>query len=201
MNYVPSIEPRLTPHRPVAPGSALDALVEWLLDLEQEAVARLELITAEQCAWTPHPDANDPDVTFWHIARWLDVLAASRVVTEPNPTEQAWSRDGWVEHTGYDPTGIGYLGLGTLTGYSTEEMRAVPRLGSRALSTYLRTAVRDLTEVLRDLGAEEVNRDRGFGTPFQLLGSTIQGSFGHLGEIDSLVALHDRLDERSGTRP
>ena len=193
MNYVPTIEPRLTPHRPMRPDTSTEALVEWLRDLEQEATARLDLIAEAELGWRPHPDANDAGVTFWHIARWFDVLAATRVVTAPTPAEQLWTRDGWQDRTGYDPQGIGYLGLGTLTGYTAEEMRAVPRLGAEATRDYFRATVDGLATVLWDLGPAGLNRDSGFGSPFQIVGSTLQGSFGHLGEIDCLVALRARL--------
>jgi hypothetical protein len=193
VNYVPTIEPRLTPHRPSAPESSGQALAEWLRDLEQESIARLELITDTEATWTPHLDANDVAVTFWHIARWLDVLAATTVVTSPNARAQVWVRDGWLEKTGYDPSGVGYLGLGTLTGYTAEEMRAVPRLTTVELAAYLGSTVASLEHVLGGFGPADLISDHGFGSPFQILGSTLQGSFGHLGEIDCLVALRSRL--------
>ena len=198
MNYVPTIEPRLTGHRPATPTTTTETLVDWLLDLEQESVARLGLLSDEEGRWSPHPDANDAEVTFWHIARWLDVLAATRAVTVPKPAPQVWERDGWIDETGYNPTGIGYLGLGTLTGYTPEQMRAVPRLGPAALIRYLRATVLDLRDVLRGFDANEINHDRGFGSPFQIVGSTVQGSFGHLGEVDALVALRSRLTGGAG---
>ena len=193
MNYVPLIEPRLTAHRPASPSTAAEALVDWLLDLEQEAVARLERLTDRECRWAPHPDANDVAVTFWHVARWLDVLAAIGAGTAPTLAVQAWERDGWRDRTGYDPAGLGHLGLGTLTGYTPDEMRAVPRLGTTDLTSYLRATVHDLHEALGQLDDRALHQDLGYGSPFQIVGSTLQGSFGHLGEIDALVALRARL--------
>ena len=193
MNYVPRIEPRLTPYRPSAPASSRESLMEWLRDLEQESVARLDLMSEGEARWTPHPDANDAAVTFWHIGRWLDVLAATTMATSPSPGVQIWARDGWTELTGYDPSGIGYLGLGTLTGYTPEEMRAVPRLTTTELSAYLRATVTALEGVLGDIEQADLLRDNGLGSPFQILGGTLQGSFGHLGEVDCLVALRSRL--------
>ncbi|HEY8547742.1 MAG TPA: DinB family protein [Acidimicrobiales bacterium] len=195
MNYVPLIEPRLTPHRPASPGTAAEALVDWLLDFEQEAVARLERLSDEELRWTPHPDANDAAVTFWHVARWLDVLAAFGAGAAPALAVQAWERDGWRARTGYDPAGRGHLGLGTLTGYTPEEMRAVPRLGAGDLVAYLRAVVADLRAALGRLDDAQLNHDGGFGSPFQIVGSTLQGSFGHLGEVDALVALRARLHD------
>jgi hypothetical protein len=193
VNYVPLIEPRLTPYRRSAPEGSGEAMVEWLRDLKQEAVARLELMSERDATWTPHPDANDAAVTFWHIARWLDVLAATAVVTAPVPDTQVWERDGWAERTGYDPAGIGYLGLGTLTGYTPTEMRAVPRLTTSELADYLSSTALALEDALTGLARGDLLGDQGFGSPFQVLGGTLQGSFGHLGEVDFLVALRSRL--------
>ncbi|MDP3891245.1 DinB family protein, partial [Nocardioides sp.] len=155
----------------------------------------------QEATWTPHPDANDVAVTFWHIARWLDVLAATSVATEPTPRPQRWERDGWLDRTGYDPAGIGYLGLGTLTGYTAAEMRAVPRLTNAELTAYLSSTVEVLETVVDAFEPADLVRDQGFGSPFQILGSTLQGSFGHLGEIDCLVALRSRMVGEEHHRP
>jgi hypothetical protein len=188
------IEPRLTAHRDMAPGTAGEALVEWIRDLEQETLARLRLMSYVELGFRPHPSANNADVTVWHLGRWFDVLA-SRRVGGPSTQAERWYRDGWAARTGYDPAGIGFLGLGTLTGYSTEEMLAVPNLGADALSSYLAGSVDDMVDVVETLSPEELHRPgaAGLPSPFQAVGSTVQGSFGHLGEIDCLVALHDRL--------
>lgn len=193
MNYVPTIEPRLTNHRPAAPGTVIEVLVEWLRDLEQEAVARLQLMSEDELGFRPHPDANNPDVTFWHVARWFDVLAA-RHVTRPPARAERWLADGWADLTGYDPTGIGFLGLGTLTGYTPEEMRAVPELGAEGLRAYLTGAIDDVVDAVSGLTPAELHAPGAGGIPsaYQVLGSTIQGAFGHLGEVDCLVSLNDR---------
>jgi len=196
VNYVATIEPRLTAHRMVTPSTAGDALVEWLRDLEQEMLARLELMSEAELGFRPHPHSNSADVTVWHLGRWFDVLASRRIsgaLTQP----ERWYRDGWAEQTSYDPKGIGFLGLGTLTGYSVEEMLAVPALGSKVLTSYLSGAIIDIIDVIGDMTHDELHRPgpAGLPSPYQAVGSTIQGSFGHLGEIDCLVSLHHRLDE------
>lgn len=194
--YVHGIEPRLTPLRPATPGRAFEVLVEWSLDLEEELAARLELMAPEDLAWQPHPDANSPGVTVWHVARWLDVLA-TRILPEPPRQQDLWHSDGWAERTGYEPGGVGFLGLGTLTGYTPEEMRAVPQLDADELREYLSRAVLALIEELRSAGdAVTVVRPALGASPYLLVGSTLQGSFGHVGEIDALVALRDRLRSR-----
>ncbi len=117
------IEPRLTPHRPAAPANVAEVLIEGCRDLEQELTARLELMTPEDLRWQPHPDSNSAGVTVWHVARWLDVLG-SRVYTGRAAREDVWHTQGWLEETGYEPDGLGFLGMGALTGYTPEQMRA-----------------------------------------------------------------------------
>lgn len=193
MNYVTSIEPRLTSHRPAAPVTTGDVLVEWTHDLREEVAARLRLVDEEDLVWQPHPDANNVAVTVWHVARWLDVLG-TRIFTGRGVEDEVWHAEGWRALTGYEPEGVGYLGLGTLTGYTPEEMRAVPVLTGDQLDAYLEQAAGSLVDQVRALEGRLVEVLPGIElSPYQLIGSTLQGSFGHVGEIDTLVALRHRL--------
>jgi hypothetical protein len=193
VTYVSGIEPRLTPVRDVRPATAWQALADWTVDLKEEVTARCALVSPAEAAWQPHPDANSAGVTVWHIARWLDVLA-NRVL-DPGPSSaEAWHRNGWAGDTGYDPAGVGFLGMGTLTGYTPEQMRAVPTMAPDALAVYTAQAADELVAALLSLGDAALDGPRIAGsTPYQLVGSTVQGSFGHVGEIDALVALYGRL--------
>jgi hypothetical protein len=192
MTYVQTIEPRLTPHRPSAPASTAEAIVEWTRDLQEELAARLALIAPEELVWQPHPDANSAGVTVWHVARWLDVLG-TRVFTGRSKDHDVWHRDGWRTRTGYEPEGIGYLGLGTLTGYTPAQMRDVPQLSADDLRSYLARSAEALVERTRELADVLVQPLAGLDlSPYQLIGSTLQGSFGHVGEVDALVALRAR---------
>jgi hypothetical protein len=130
--YVDSIEPRLTPYRPAAPATTAESLTEWCRDLHEELTARVALLTPEDLAWQSHPDANSAGVTVWHVTRWLDVLA-TRAFTGRDAAADLWHTAGYRRTTGYEPDGIGYLGLGTLTGYTPEEMRDIPALPGELL--------------------------------------------------------------------
>jgi DinB family protein len=191
--YVDSIEPRLTPMRPVAPLSSAEALSEWCRDLDAELGERLRLMTPEELAWQPHADANSPAVTAWHVARWLDVLA-TRAFTGGSAGADLWHTEGWRDTTGYEPDGIGFLGLGTLTGYTPAEMRAVPVLAGRDLRKYLSQSVERLVGQITELGASLVGGEQPQHSPYNSISSTLQGSFGHVGEIDALVSLRSRLN-------
>lgn len=192
MTYVQKIEPRLTPHRAVRPATAASVLAEWCLDLEQELSARLELVTAQDLSWQPHRDSNSAAVTAWHVIRWMDFLG-TRAFTGAPASQDGWHTQGWRDVTDYEPDGLGYAGLGTLTGYTPEEMRAVPIMDSNALSSYLSTSIARLVEQITILGSDVLNPVGGQGlSPYQTIGSALQGSFGHVGEIDTLVALRAR---------
>lgn len=192
MSYVETIEPRLTPPRAAAPTTSAETLVEHCRDLQVELDARLGLITPEVLAWQPHPDANHVAVTVWHVARWLDVLG-TRVFIEAPAEADRWHTDGWAEQTGYEPDGLGYLGLGTLTGYTPEQMRAVPVLNADQLRSYLRSAAGTLIDRIEGFGPAITSGPRADRSPYTAISGALQGSFGHVGEIDTLVALHDRL--------
>lgn len=197
VTYVDQIEPRLTAHRAMAPATAVDALIELCLDLQQELAARLRLLTPDDLAWQPHPDANSPGVTAWHVARWLDVLA-TRAFTGCSEEHELWRTEGWRDITGYNPAGVGYLGLGTLTGYTPQEMRAVPLMSAKSLETYLGQSAEQMVARIRRLSGQIHESREALPSPYQIISSTLQGSFGHLGEIDALVALRARLGQSFG---
>ena len=193
MTYVDEIEPRLTPLRTDTPVGAAQALVHWCQDLEQELTARLGLVSPDELSWQPHPDSNSAAVTVWHVARWFDVLG-SRAFTGRPARDDLWHTKGWLELTGYEPDGIGFAGLGTLTGYTPEEMRAVPVMDAPSLSLYFAQSSARLIEHITELDDELLRAPGASGlSPYTAISGTVQGSFGHIGEIDALIALHSRL--------
>ena len=176
MTYVDSIEPRLTPFRDAVPASVAQVLVEWCRDLEQELDARLRLMTQEDLQWQPHPDSNSAGVTIWHVTRWIDVLG-TRAFTGRPAQDDVWHTEGWRELTGYEPDGLGYLGLGTPTGYTPEQMRAVPPMDAAGLSRYLTQSIKRLVEQTAALGSEVVQpRGRQGISPYQSISGALQGS-------------------------
>lgn len=192
VTYVETIEPRLTPLRPATPDRTADVLIEWTRDLQEELSARIALITPEDLAWQPHPDSNSAGVTIWHLTRWLD-YAATRAYTGRGAAADLWHTGGFREITGYEPDGIGFRGLGVLTGYTPAEMRAVPFMSGELLDDYLRRSTDLLITTLGELAPRLNVVDGDRPTIYQAVGSTLQGSFGHVGEIDTLVALRARL--------
>ena len=124
------------------------------------------------------------------MARWIDVL--TRILGGTQPSTERWFTDGWAERTGYDPRGIGDDGLGALTGYTFQEVLAIPRLNATQLVRYLDSVVGPLAQHLRALpddeaAAKAVRRATGI----------LQGCLGHIGEIDALLAIRERSAQRA----
>ena len=118
----------------------VELLNEWLRDLEEGLCHEIRDLTIEELSWQPDPEANSIGVTVWHISRWLDLLKV-RVLDSLPPEDELWHTRGWAARTGYDPRGLGYKGYGTVTGYTQEEVAAIPILTADEQLTYLRDVV------------------------------------------------------------
>jgi hypothetical protein len=152
--------------------------------------AQLKALDEDALEWRPDDRGNNVRETVWHMARWIDVL--TRVLGGTQPSTERWFTDGWAQRTSYDPRGIGDDGLGVLTGYTFQEVLAIPRLTTTELVRYLDSVVGPLAQALRALpddeaGARAVRRATGI----------LQGCLGHLGEIDALLAIRERSAQRT----
>jgi hypothetical protein len=179
------------------PHHAPGFLRELVFRLQRGTLARLKKVSAEALYWQPHRESNSIGVTVWHYSRWWD-LFGTVVLVDGRVDQQHWLRDGWLERTGYDPRGKPPDGLGLITGYSVEEMLAVPHLSADDLAAY-HTASTD--SAMRAISAETPQSltrelkvgegDSGGSRYLQILGLAL-GSHRHLGEIDALSSLHER---------
>ena len=179
------------------PQDAPAFLRELVLRLQRGTLARLKRVSPEALYWQPHRESNSIGVTVWHYTRWWDFFGTV-VLVGGRAEQQHWLRDGWAERTRYDPRGKPPDGYGLLTGYSVDEMLAVPQLSADDLAAY-HTASTD--SAMRALGAETVasltrdlkvgEGDSGGSRYLQILGLAL-GSHRHLGEIDALQSLHER---------
>ncbi len=124
----------------------------------------------------------------------------TRVFQEKPPEDELWLTQGWAERTGYHPQGIGYRGLGALTGYTQQEVAAIPHLSAEESLTYLDQASGALRAYLLSLPSFEAllqpmpgmgQRDAS-ATKDQLLKVVFMGCAGHLGEIKALRAMMKR---------
>jgi hypothetical protein len=112
------------------------------------------------------------------------------------PPESFWHARGWAAETGYDPTGLGYLGLGVVTEYTIEEVNRIPPFPAAQLIEYFDQVADELRETLRNMTTEQLHGTApGLGgqrSRYTWLTVVLQGSFGHIGEIDALLAMRDR---------
>jgi hypothetical protein len=173
--------------------------VAVLLDLIDLLVAdvrhEVEDVTPDAVDWQPDPRANSIGLTLWHVTRWLDVLATQVFEGLPSSDEQ-WDVGGWVARTGYDPGGVGDLGIGALTGYTWEEVEQVPRLTGPELLEYFEQAAGALSAAVAATTTEELHQVTdalgGERTRYAWLRSVLAGALGHLGEIRAMKAMQVR---------
>lgn len=175
----------------------VELLASWLDDLSRAVHRTLDKMPPEQLAWQPDAEANNIGVTAWHMARWLDVLATI-ALAKCDASEQEWFARGWGKKTGYDPRGIGSLGLGAVTGYSLQEVEAIPTLTADQLLEYFDQAIQTLRPKILALSSksfEELAVALGEREPrsiYYWVRAIMQGCFAHIGEIQALKAIYER---------
>jgi hypothetical protein len=178
-----------------APHTPGEVLSVWLRDLGAYIRTRIETLDADSLAFRPDPGGNSIGVTIWHFTRWLDVVA-HRIFLDGPVENELWHANGWARETGHDPTGLGYRGLGVVTGYTLEEVNRIPALSAEQLIDYYDQVARRLREQLRDMTTEQLHQTApGLGAErsrYSWLSVVLQGSFGHIGEVDALLAMRQR---------
>lgn len=178
-----------------APDTAVELLSTWLHDLTVVVRRRFDGLPDEAVAFRPDPGGNSVGVTLWHFTRWLDLLTQRAWRGEPVNGE-LWHRNGWAERTGYDPTGLGFQGFGVVTGYTAEEVEKIPFLSAEQLLAYFAEVVERLQAEIAGLKPDQLHAPApGLGgqrSRYSWLAPVVQGSFGHVGEIDALLALRAR---------
>lgn len=167
-----------------------ELMATWFEDIGAGLRRRLAGLDEAALEWRADDRGNNVRETVWHMARWIDVL--ERVAAGASTSDERWIADGWAERTGYDPRGIGDDGLGVLSGYTFEEVLRIPRLTPSELLAYVDSVIAPLARRLRassegDCTAKLVRRSTGI----------LQGCFGHIGEIDALLAIRERSAQRT----
>ena len=167
-----------------------ELMAKWFEDFGARVRERLQGLDEDALEWRADDRGNNVRETVWHMARWIDVL--TRILGGTQPSTERWFTDGWAQRTSYDPRGIGDDGLGALTGYTFQEVLAIPRLTATDLVRYLDSVIGPLAQRLRalqedDASARAVRRATGI----------LQGCLGHIGEIDALLAIRKRSAQRA----
>ena len=177
----------------------LELLAELIEDLARDLRPEIEPLPPEALAWNPGPQANSIGVTLWHMARGMDFLAV-RILQAKEAEQEYWHVKGWREKTGYDPRGIGYAGWGMVTGYTWEEVLAIPKLTSQEMMEYFDQACFALSGQVRQLTDEVAqqpvpNYRKGKLTRYEWLKFFYKGLQAHVGEIMAIKAMKARLDK------
>ena len=167
-----------------------ELMAKWFEDVGARVREQLKNLDDEALEWRADDRGNNVRETVWHMARWIDLL--TRVLDGTQPSTERWFTDGWAQRTGYDPRGIGDSGLGTMTGYTFEEVLKIPRLGAIELIRYLDSVVGPLAQRLRALPDDD-----GAARSVRRVTGILQGCFAHLGEIDALLAIRERSAQRA----
>lgn len=177
----------------------LELLAELIEDLALDLRPEIEPLSPDDLKWNPGPQANSIGVTLWHMARGMDFLAL-RILQDKAAEEEQWHTKGWKEKTGYDPRGIGYGGWGVVTGYTWEEVLAIPYLTSQEIMEYFEQACLVLSGQVRQLTHETAqqlvpNYMKGRLTHYQWVKEFYKGLQAHVGEIMAIKAMKARLDK------
>lgn len=165
-------------------------MAKWFEDIGTGIRRRVVGLDESALEWRADDRGNNIRETVWHMARWVDVL--ERLLSGSDAASERWIVDGWAARTGYDPRGLGDDGLGALSGYTFDEVLGIPRLSGEELLSYLDSVIPPLARRLRapaddETAAKMVRRATGI----------LKGCFGHIGEIDALLAIRERSAQRA----
>ena len=120
------------------------------------------------------------------MARIFDVFLTQQAKGDTSGDE-CWFHNGWAEQTGYDPHGIGQNGWGMLTGYTQEEVAAMPLLTKEQVLGYLDEVYNTVKAYLVSMSIEKLQTPgSGFDgryTKYQCIQMALLDNVRHLGEI------------------
>src|SRR4029079_3267515 len=167
-----------------------ELMAKWFENVGARVREQIGSLDEDALEWRADDRGNNVRETVWHMARWIDLL--TRVLDGTQPSTERWFSDGWAQRTRYDPRGIGDSGLGTMTGYTFEEVLKIPRLDATELIRYLDSVVGPLAQRLR-----AVPDDEAAARSVRRVTGILQGCFSHLGEIDALLAIRERSAQRA----
>jgi hypothetical protein len=184
--------------------TAKDMILDLLETFREITHWTVKEMSSETLRWQPDEEANNIAVTVWHISRALDLLKV-RVFENKPPEQELWHMEGWAARTRYDPRGLGWGGLGNLTGYTREEVEAVPILSlgntlayldqvSEALGAYIEEMPADLLQTKPAGWPVDAPGNYAPETVYQALRDFLVDCFEHLGEIRALRAMWERIE-------
>jgi hypothetical protein len=161
---------------------------------------RIDPLDEDAFNWRPDPGGNTIAHTVWHVSRWMDVLAVFVLQGRPHEDEQ-WFARGWRDRYGYDPRGIGHEGFGVITGYTLDEVNAIPRMDKAGVVAYFDQTIAAFREQISSMTDESLQLAAPGGpggrVAYQWIKAILTGELGHVGEIEALVAMRARAGQSS----
>ena len=135
--------------------NANDVLIDLLEDNRRRLHRLFDVISDDCVFWKPDTEANNIAITVWHMARIFDVFLTQQAQGYTSE-EECWFRHGWAHQTNYDPRGNGQNGWGMLTGYTQEEVAAMPQLTREQVLEYLDEVYDTVKEYLVSMSMEKL---------------------------------------------
>lgn len=133
----------------------------------------------------PGPALNPVGFIYWHILRVWD-LDLNWLIKGGAPGDDAWHRGGYSNELDYTPDGVGTRGMGIGTGYTDNEVDAVPYRAD-VLARYQRQLLDETNAYLSEATDEELQRELPLRdqttTVAARLQHTVSHSWNHVGEI------------------
>jgi hypothetical protein len=165
---------------------ANDVLIDLLEDNRRRLCRSLNEMSDECLTWLFEAGANNIIVTMWHMARILDVFLIRQAKGFASE-EECWFHCGWAERTGYDPRGIGQNGWGMLSGFTQEEVMAMPSFTREQALGYLNDVYDTVKEYLVNTPMEKLETpgvgSEGKYSQYQYIQMALLDNIRHLGEI------------------
>jgi hypothetical protein len=168
-----------------------DVLIDLLEDNRRRLHREFDAVSDECMFWKPEAEANNITITVWHMARIFDVFLTQQA-KGGLAEEECWYQHNWAEQTGYYPRGIGLHGWGMLTGYTQEEVAAMPQLTREQVLGYLDEVYDMVKEYLRNISFEKMQMPgagfEGKYSQYQCIQMALLDNVRHLGEILAIKA-------------
>ncbi|MFZ0545613.1 MAG: hypothetical protein WAM60_09245 [Candidatus Promineifilaceae bacterium] len=96
-------------------------------------------------------------VTIWHATRIFDVFLTQHIEGKSAENE-IWQTSGWAKATAYDPTGVGTNGWGAVTGYTLEEVAAIPKMRAETVYGYYEEVTGKIRDYLDNVTESELDQ-------------------------------------------
>ena len=181
--------------------SRKDVLYELMSDNSRRVHDLLDNGPVEMLYWLPDGEGNNIAVTIWHTSRVSD-LFLNQHVKGTTAVGELWFASGWAQKTGYDPRGIGTNGWGMLTGYSADEVKAIPRFRVEDLKGYYDEVMAHVRAYLEQTPDEVLDQTAvGYGgkqTNYFWIRHPLFDLTRHVGEMLAIKAMWERKEVRGG---